>query len=199
LNRLSMRQPRQTVLTCRHALTLDSGAEDLAALARSRAVSWAVKRGLPHCDAEDVVQDVFAVWHRRQPDFEDSPSALAWVMATMRNLCRNHHRFLRRRGARIVPFDGRSAGEEDGIGEREPEQRFQEREKLNRVMDAFQRLRPELAEAMWLSLDGGLTAAEIALRTGNSPNTVSSRLRQARQQLLRDLHRSSEPAPAPVR
>lgn len=128
----------------------------------------------PHA-ADDVVQDVFVVVHRRLADF-DGRAPRAWLTRILVNVVREHRRTFRRRGDHDLLEDERiasSAPTPHGIAEHAEAAAI-----LAGILDAMDEDRRIV---FVLSELEELPAAEIAEITGANVNTVSSRLRLARR------------------
>lgn len=135
-------------------------------------------------ELEDLVQEVFVVVHRRFAEITIAADFRGWLRAVALGVRRNHLRAWLRRlgqwaGARErVDIDSiadchRPNGE-DGIRCRE----------LQVLLDrGLHRLPSEQRQVFILSFLRGLSVAEIAQLTGDSRNTVSSRLKAARRKL----------------
>ena len=65
----------------------------------------ALRWGLSGSDADDLVQEVFVVAHRRREDFEPGASVRSWLYGIGRRLASRHHR-----GGRRLVLRPRPAG-----------------------------------------------------------------------------------------
>lgn len=136
--------------------------------------------------AEDVVQDVFLALWRDPAKFDAARGSLRTYMAMMarsRALDR-----VRTRSAREAAA-GRLQHEEDVAerGAEAPDEAVIRRDAARRVVRALRDLPAPQREAVALTFAGGLSAREVAVRTGVPLGTAKSRLRlgllRARQQL----------------
>lgn len=131
----------------------------------------------PHID--DVVQEVFIIALRKQGAFEGRSSAKTWLTGILVNLVRNRRRLVKR------PTD--HAVEALVEPSADPEQLAVQRQARARVLAVLEGLPEEQREVWALTELESMTAAEIAESLDISPNTVSSRLRLARQAIGRRL------------
>jgi RNA polymerase sigma-70 factor (ECF subfamily) len=128
--------------------------------------------------AEDVVQDVFLVAHRRLADFEARASVRTWLFAIARRVVSTHRRSLRRRFrllARVsntehevsaTPFDATARSETQRA-----------------LLAALEDLPEDQRLVFSLTEIEDMSAPEIASALGINVNTVYSRLRLARRTL----------------
>jgi RNA polymerase sigma-70 factor (ECF subfamily) len=124
---------------------------------------------------DDARQDVFMVVHRRVDEYEQLDVVRPWLFTISRLVANNYRRGVRRRDAlhrlfvtTLAPPDAE-----------EPGARQEAEQFLRRFLDTLsesQRL------VFYLADIEGLTAPQIAASLGSNPNTVSSRIRKARQQ-----------------
>ncbi len=152
--------------------------------------SWAHRAGLPHQDAADLVQDVFAVLVRKLPefDYDDHKSFRAWLRTVLMNKWRN-----RRRVPQPLPL-----GDGDAVQPEAPdaadlfEQTEYRRQLVRRALELMRTdFRPTTWKAFWEFLVVGRPAAEVARELGIGVNSVYvarvrvlSRLRQELAGLL---------------
>ena len=146
--------------------------------------------GVRGAAVDDVVQEVFLVVHRRMEAFEGRSSAKTWLYGILRRVIADHRRTLRRKPA----WSEESPGQLDrlrDVGSKGPDASAEEAEQvrlLYRVLDA---LDDDKREVFILAELEGMTMAEIAEATEVNPNTVSSRLRAARQRFEEALERET--------
>ncbi len=135
--------------------------------------------GVPAADLEDATQDTFVVAYRRQEDFRPQASMRAWLYGIARRVA-----YRQRRGG------GRRARLADAVSA-EPRERpsleamAQDQQAWQMAMAVLDGLPASQREAYWLTEIEGLTAAQAGGALGVSANTISSRLRTARQALAR--------------
>jgi len=139
---------------------------------------WAMRLGVPASALDDVVQEIFLAIYMRIGEFEGRSSLKTWIFGVTLGVTRN---FRRRRATR--PTGDASGSELDAVPERAPHpeavaQQSEEIARLQRILDG---LDDEKREVFVLAELEGFSTSEIAEVTGATPNTVSSRLRLARQ------------------
>jgi RNA polymerase sigma-70 factor (ECF subfamily) len=142
--------------------------------------------GVPAASVEDAAQDVFIVVLRRLPDFDGARPIRAWLFSIAMGVARNHRRTVRRKGAHheleeALPDPGRS-----------PAELAEARRSVARLFAILDTLHEDLRTVLVLTEIEQMTAAEIADLTGWKANTVSSRLRRARQAVEAALAREGE-------
>lgn len=132
--------------------------------------------GVPATAAEDVVQDVFIVVHRRLSEFDGSGSLRAWLLRILVNVVREHRRRFRRRG------DHDALPDEDAVMDPSvgPEERASLREAARLLEQILASMPDDQREVFVLSEIEGLPMPEIAEAEGINVNTAYSRLRLAR-------------------
>jgi RNA polymerase sigma-70 factor (ECF subfamily) len=151
--------------------------------------------GVSHGAVEDVMQEVFLVVYRRLPEFEEratpaSPAPLtsmrAWLSAILIRVVRAHRRQARRKdgASEHAPpspepdslIDGRAPS---------PLEAAERDEAVQELYAILSRMNEERREVLVLSELEELTAPEIAQALQVNVNTVSWRLRTARQEFER--------------
>jgi RNA polymerase sigma-70 factor, ECF subfamily len=133
--------------------------------------------------AEDILQDVMLVIHRKTPELERVEAVGAWVHAVTRNAIADHYR--RASVRREV-----AAGDEidpDAVGEPESEPPDVRGELAACMAPLLRRLRSSFQEALTLTELEGLTQEEAAARVGLSLSGMKSRVQRARRELKRVL------------
>lgn len=135
--------------------------------------------GVASADVEDAAQETFVVAYRRRADFLPDMSIRAWLYGVARRVA-----YRSRRGA------GRRARLSDAIAAQPRERASLEevaeiREAWQAALDVLDGLPAPQRVAYWLTEIEGLTAAQAGTALGVTGNTVSSRLRAARQSLAR--------------
>ena len=138
--------------------------------------------GVPECQVDDAVQEVFIVVHRRMAAFEGRSSIRSWLYGIVANVVRDHRRTARRKDPRI-----RGGGEGPDVEALPDAGRCGPHESLERA-DAVRVLHELLAaldfpkrEAFVLVELEQMSIPEVAEATGTNANTVYSRLRAARK------------------
>jgi RNA polymerase sigma-70 factor (ECF subfamily) len=125
---------------------------------------------------DDVVQEVFIVAGRKLDAFEGRSSVRTWLFGIAMRVAHTHRRSQQRRLRRAAAY----AETTPTIGD--PYARADAVDLLHRLLDD---LDDDRRAAFVLADLEGLTAAEIAEELGANPNTISSRIRAARQHLER--------------
>ncbi|HYP98183.1 MAG TPA: sigma-70 family RNA polymerase sigma factor [Polyangiaceae bacterium] len=141
---------------------------------------WVRALGGPEADREDLVQDVFAVVHRRLPDF-DGDNLPGWLYQITRHRVRDFRRlvWVKRILFGSVPLPENLAKE--GASPIEILETRQKRAMLERLLD---RLTESERLALVLFEIDGYSGEEIAEILGVPLNTVWSRTHKARRKLL---------------
>jgi RNA polymerase sigma-70 factor (ECF subfamily) len=129
--------------------------------------------GVPEPAAEDAVQDVFVVVHRRWGDLHAHVSERAWLCSISRRVASDHRRKRSRHERKLeaLPRPGPQGDLERDVAGRQV---------MSALEQVLSKLDPAWREVFVLAEVEGMTAREIAEAIGSNPNTVSSRLRAAR-------------------
>lgn len=150
--------------------------------------------GVPASAADDVVQEVFMVLHRRLGEYDGRASLRGWVYGILANTVRGYRRSFRRKEMPLVNVE-----HDEDLGPASsragPEQRAQQREDMLLLLRLLDELPDQQRELIVLADLEELKIPEICACLGGNSNTVYSRLRVAREalrgKLLRHL-RSTE-------
>ncbi|MDB6127149.1 MAG: polymerase, sigma-24 subunit, subfamily [Verrucomicrobia bacterium] len=123
-------------------------------------------------DAEDVVQEAFVRFWRRQRQLGGEPDAL--LFTSVRRAAIDLARSNARRGARELLADG-------GLDDTGPifETPLEGDDRRQAIESALRQLPPEQRAVLTLKIWGGLTFEQIAAQLDISPNTAASRYRYA--------------------
>lgn len=128
-------------------------------------------------NAEDIVQDVFVRYMKRQPDFESEEHEKAWFVRVSVNCSKSLLSGFW--GKRVVP-----------VGEYHdsdiPAACFADEEN-GEVFAAVLKLPPRYRIVLYLHYYEGYSVNEIAKLLGTTPNNISARLSRARKMLKRYL------------
>lgn len=118
-------------------------------------------------DAEDVMQDVFIKLLQQQEPFENEEHRKAWLIRVTINQCRDYQKSAWRRKSTDLneALDYSFTNEEE------------------RIFEDLCSLPPSYRNLLYLYYYEGYALREIAEMTGESLNTVGSRLRRARKRL----------------
>lgn len=134
-----------------------------------------MRLGLGAAAAEDALQDVFVVVHRKLETFEERGLERAWLFAIARRVARDHRRAAdraRKRLEGLEPLQEPAGSPEDQVL----------REQAARIVGEFlESLDAERRTVFHLAEIEGLSGPEIAVATGENVNTVYTRLRAARR------------------
>jgi RNA polymerase sigma-70 factor (ECF subfamily) len=136
------------------------------------------RMGVPHADAEDVVQEVFVTVFRRLGEFEGRSQLKTWVFRVAVHLVQHYFRNHARKPGDRASAKGTEI--EALVDQREngPAKQVERRERFDALDQVF-----VLAELEQLTL------VEIGEVVGANPNTVATRLRAARQAFEKALAR----------
>jgi RNA polymerase sigma-70 factor (ECF subfamily) len=130
--------------------------------------------GVAEADADDALQEVFLVVHRRLSDYQDRGLMRAWLFSISRQIAGHYHRGLRRSEARHrgLVLSTTAPDADEIVARREAE----------KLVGAFlDELDEPQRMVFYLSDIEGLTAPEIASALETNLNTVYGRLRAARK------------------
>lgn len=140
--------------------------------------------------AEDVVQEIFLVVHRRLSEFEERTSMAAWLYAIVIRVVRDHRRTQRRKSPHQLP--GAGGVDPDSLVDSRrgnPLDAAEQHETVRTLYAVLDELNGERREVFVLAELEQLTAPEIAHVLGVNLNTVYWRLRTARREFERALER----------
>ncbi len=126
-------------------------------------------------DAEDVLQDVWFEYIKRNPQTEDEERLKAWLIRVTINKCRSLYRLFWRRNRESL---------EDHTELIAPEQR--------KILEEVRSLPKDSRNIVYLYYYESYTIAEIAKILGKNQNTVSSALQRARRKLKELLEEGDE-------
>ena len=163
----------------RRAVTGDDAAfEELFGSYESRVVAFCRRMLLSDPEAEDAAAETFLAIFRRRETYQYPRPFRAWLFAIARHACLA--RLPARRSPRAEP-DAAPAGEPD------PSKAASEREEIDSVLKAVERLQPEFGEIIRLYYFAGLSTPEIADALDTPAGTVRSRLSRGLCHLRRKL------------
>lgn len=121
-------------------------------------------------DADDVYQDVFLAYHRRQPELRSEDHRQAWLITTTLNCARSVSRSSWR--TRVVPLNSEVAEPVEPFRFATPEQ--------NDIFEALRSLPEKLRTPLYLFYFADLTTARIAELLELAPTAVRMRLSRGR-------------------
>lgn len=131
--------------------------------------------------AEDVTSEVFFKALRSLDRYDpDRASPRTWLLRIARNAVTDHLRSLKRKGSLHVSLDRVPDLVENA---RTPEEKLLREERLNRILNANNTLRPADQEIISLRFGAELSNPEIAEALGISNNAVAVRLHRAVKRL----------------
>ena len=137
--------------------------------------------GVSESAADDVVQEIFLVVHRRLAEFEGRSSLKTWLFAIVLSVVRDHRRSVKRKSphhAQSAPTDPDTLTDRSSLG---PHEAVARAEGLVLLHDLLETLDDDKREIFVLAELEQLAAPDIAEATGMNVNTVYTRLRAARQ------------------
>jgi RNA polymerase sigma-70 factor (ECF subfamily) len=143
------------------------------------ALRTCLRLGLSEADAEDAVQETFAVAHRSLARFVEGRFS-TWLYRIAANVTSARLRRIRVRDALL----GRWLSREEPL-QAAPDGAFDEREAARMVRELVARLAPKKREVFALFELEGLSGEEIAERVGCPVATVWTRLHHARKDFER--------------
>jgi RNA polymerase sigma-70 factor (ECF subfamily) len=138
----------------------------------------ALRLGVDDATADDVVQQVFLVVHRRLGDFEGRSSLKTWLFSILLRVAREHRRGVRRKS----PHLAHESVDPDLIADTavNPDEALS-RAEASRTIDVLLDSLEEDKRALFVMAElEEMTAPEISEATGLTPKAVYSRLRAAR-------------------
>ena len=171
-----------------HATTVADGGphrSEFHALYRAHfAYVWRTlaRYGVPSAGLEDAAQDVFIVVLRRPGAWHDRASFRSWLHGVARRVASAHRRRQSRHQHKLEALPRVVVA--PAIDER-----VADRQRLDALQAAIERLEPKRRVVFILSDIEGLSAPEIADTLGCKLNTVYSRLRRARGDIHADMAR----------
>ncbi len=127
--------------------------------------------GVSRAQADDAVQEVFLVAHRRLADYDGRATVRAWLLGIARKVGPRVERRAARHGSQSV--EGLRATDD-------ADARLERTRAARRVAEFLATLDEDQRRVFVLAEVEGFTAVEIAQVVGASVNTVYSRLRLAR-------------------
>jgi RNA polymerase sigma-70 factor (ECF subfamily) len=143
---------------------------------------WRVlaRQGVPAAALEDAVQEVFMVTHRHWGAWHGRASIRSYLFGIARRVAGTLRRTQERHRNKLDALPARSP--ESGLDDQ-----FDDRQRLDHLAAAIERLDPERRDVFVLSDIEGLSAPEIADALGCKLNTVYSRLRRARAIVIEEM------------
>lgn len=149
---------------------------------------WRTARrlGVPEPSADDVVQDVFLVLHRKLAEYDGRTPVKRWILGMTVRVVADHRRRYRRKDAPCVPTPADSDGNMLlASTQRAPSVDLEIEEQMRLLERLLGQLSEEKREVLVLSELEELTVPEIAEALGANVNTIYARLRSARHDFER--------------
>jgi len=141
---------------------------------------------LQNCqDAEDVVQETFYRYIKREEGFEDDEHEKAWLITVTINGCRRIWRSAWKRHS--GELDEVLWGQQTAPQEAEPENRMVEKESAAKILEAVMSLPVHYRDVIHLFYYEEMSVREIALATGRKEATITSQLTRGRDLLRKKL------------
>jgi RNA polymerase sigma-70 factor (ECF subfamily) len=134
--------------------------------------------GVPEESADDAVQDVFLVVHRKLREFEGRSSMRTWLFGILARVARDYRRTRARAAAKAMAIAAESVHEPAET----PVELVAKREAARVLEDLLSELDDDKREVLVLVELEQSSVAEVAIALGLNPNTAHARLRAARQQ-----------------
>ncbi|HKY35549.1 MAG TPA: RNA polymerase sigma factor [Polyangiaceae bacterium] len=151
--------------------------------------------GVPLSSADDVVQEVFVVLHRRLAEYDGRASLHSWVYGILANAVRDYRRTFRRKQLPLVAAEQHSYQLEPAPSAASPERRAQLSQDLALLGQLLHELPEAQRELIVLADLEQMSVPEICECIGGNSNTVYSRLRVARENLKAKLSRHLRASP----
>lgn len=129
-------------------------------------------------NADDALQEVFMVVHRRLREYDGRFAMRSWLYAIARRVASHHRRSLRRRAFACEPIERDVA--DCALG---PLELAEQRETLDELEALFADMDPEKRQLLVLADVEQRSVPEIAELTGTCLSTLYTRLRRARRSL----------------
>lgn len=154
---------------------------------------WASKLTRSSAEAEDVVQEVFLVAHRRLPELPPLRNPAPWLFRITTNVVRHRWRDQRRRiGGRRVPMPETAATGPS------PLEVLERRRQIDRLERAMESLHADDIRLLWLCDVRCLPTSRVTALTGIKPETLRVRRFRARMQIARRVRELDQPEKPPV-
>jgi RNA polymerase sigma-70 factor, ECF subfamily len=144
--------------------------------------------GVPLSAADDVVQEVFVVLHRRLAEYDGRATLQSWIFGILANSVRDYRRSFRRKQAPLVRAED-DAQLGPASSSASPELRTQLKQDLALLMKLLDDLPEAQRELIVLADLEQMNVPEICQCIGGNSHTVYSRLRVARENLKAKLAR----------
>ncbi len=134
--------------------------------------------GVPEASADDAVQDVFLIVHRRFPSFEGRSTLRTWLFGILANVARDYRRANTRRETKVLALAAETGAEAPPT----PADLAAKREAARILDGLLGRIDDDKREVFVLVELEQMTVVDVADALGLNVNTAHARLRAARQQ-----------------
>ena len=151
-----------------------------------------------HDQAEDLTQDVFLKLFRSLDTFDRRANFQTWLISVSRNLCIDHYRKVRKE-REAINRDVDPAQLSPIAPTKSPEVTLEERDRVQLLRQALDKLAPTLRSALMLRDIQELSYQEIAQRLDLPEGTVKSRINRGRTALARQIQKLREQQDVPPR
>jgi RNA polymerase sigma-70 factor, ECF subfamily len=133
--------------------------------------------GVPEASADDAVQDVFIVVHRRLGEFEGRSTLQTWLYGIIVRVARDYRRSRARQDAKVAAVAAEGAEMSES-----PAELVAKREAARVVEELLAGLDEEKRDVFVLVELEQMSVADVATALALNVNTTHARLRAARQQ-----------------
>jgi RNA polymerase sigma-70 factor (ECF subfamily) len=144
-----------------------------------------------HDQAEDLTQDVFLKLFKSLDTFDRRANFQTWLISVSRNLCIDHYRSVRKE-RETMNRDVDPADLSPAATTRSPHAALEQRDRVELLRHALDRLAPTLRTAVMLRDIQELSYQEIADRLDLPEGTVKSRINRGRTELARQIQKLRE-------
>jgi RNA polymerase sigma-70 factor (ECF subfamily) len=188
----SSAQPSHIDALIERCLNGDQAAwEEIVRLHRRKVFNIAYKFVGRHDLAEDLTQEVFLKLYKSLDTFDRRANFQTWLISVSRNLCIDHYRSVRKE-REVVNRDVDPAELTPATPERSAQAVLEQRDRVQLLREALERLPPTLRTAVLLRDIQELSYHEIADRLELPEGTVKSRINRGRTELARQYQRLRE-------
>lgn len=150
-----------------------------------RIYAFVYQRVHNHADAEELVQETFAVVFRGAENYGGRSSPLAWIYGVAKNVVMNHLRRMRVQHERLAQAGGDSLASSSPHWSCGPDEQLTLRRCAEALHDQIAGLAEWQAEAFFLRHAENLPIQEISRRTDRSADAVRSGLYRVKRLLIR--------------
>jgi RNA polymerase sigma-70 factor (ECF subfamily) len=162
--------------------------ESIVRMYRRKVFNVAYKFVGRHDQAEDLTQDVFLKLYKSLDTFDRRANFQTWLISVSRNLCIDHYRSVRKE-RETIDRDVDPAELSPVSTTRSPHQALEQRDRVELLRQALDKLAPTLRHAVMLRDIQELSYQEIADRLELPEGTVKSRINRGRTELARQIRR----------